>query len=254
MSEFLIFWIASVFGAAAILPYQFGLMKEKIEEDRRNNPNKKIPPNSVLMLINILQTSILLGVASYFGTKLAPKVDLHWWLLDNWLNGNDVPYFIPLVISIAIVLGFAASLFIVLLDMYFSKKMPKVEVNFPSRKQSLLASFYGGISEEVLTRLFVMTLIVYLASLLGLEDAAYWIGIVFAAVLFGVLHLPAAIQLFGKSGIVIFRTILLNAVPGIIFGVLYWYYGIEIAMIAHFTGDIGLHVVFGPFFRNRANR
>lgn len=251
MNEFFVFWVASVIGAAAILPYQFGMLKEKIEEDKRNNPGKKVPPTPILKLISLLQSVILLGIASFIGTKLAPKVDLHWWLVDNWLYGNEIPYSVPIVIIIAIIIGFAVSLFIILLDMVFAKKMPKLEIEMPTRKQSLLASLYGGISEEVLTRLFVMTLVVYVAAWIGLGDISYWLGILLAAILFGILHLPAVFQLYGKSGIVIFRTIFLNAVPGIIFGILYWYYGIEIAMIAHFTGDIGLHVIFGPYVRSK---
>lgn len=251
MTAFLIFWIAGVVGAVAIIPYQFQMMKVKMEEERRNNPDKKIPPTPVLMLANVFQTAILLGIGAYVGTRFAPKVDLHWYMVDYWLNGNEIPYSVPVMITVAFVVGLAASIFIIVVDLGFAKKMPKYNIEFPSRKQSLLASLYGGISEEILTRLFIMTLVVYLSSLLGLGVASYWIGILVASLLFGVLHLPAATQAIGKTNIVIVRTIILNAVPGIIFGYLYWQYGLEIAMIAHFAGDIGLHVLFGPMVRKK---
>lgn len=251
MTVFFIFWIAASIGAIAVIPYQFKMLKGKIEEDAQKNPTKKIPPTPVLMLISILQSVVLLGVSAFIGTWLAPKVDLHWWLVDNWLDGTSIPYSLSGTILLSVVAGAIVAFVIIGLDYVFMKKMPKVDIDEPSRFQAFIASFYGGISEEVLTRLFIMTAVVYVSDLLGLGNASYWIGILFAAFLFGVGHLPAAFGLFGKSKIVIIRTLLLNAIPGILFGFLYWKYGIEIAMIAHFTGDIFLHVILGPIYRKR---
>ena len=42
------------------------------------------------------------------------------------------------------------------------------------------------------------------------------------------------------------RTVLLNAVAGVVFGWLYWKRGLEMAMLAHFGGDLVLHVA-APF-------
>lgn len=44
------------------------------------------------------------------------------------------------------------------------------------------------------------------------------------------------------SPLVIVRTIILNAIPGIIFGWLYYKKGIEMAMVSHFSADQVLHV------------
>ena len=41
----------------------------------------------------------------------------------------------------------------------------------------------------------------------------------------------------------VLRTLLLNGIAGIAFGWLYWKRGIEMAMLAHFSADIVLHVV-----------
>lgn len=254
MNVFMIFWVASVIGAIAVMPYQFKMLEGKIEEDRIKNPDKKIPPKPVLMLISIFQSAILLGVASYIGTRFAPKVDLHWFLINNWLYGEKIPYSVPIMLLVAIIVGLLTSVLILVLDLAFLKKMPKIEINTPSRKQSLMASLYGGISEEVLLRLFVMSIIVYLSSKIGLNTGAYWMGIIIAALLFGLGHLPAAFQTIGKSKVVIVRTVLLNFFPGVIFGYLYWQYGIEMAMLAHFTADIGLHVIFGPYIRAKLDQ
>jgi membrane protease YdiL (CAAX protease family) len=99
--------------------------------------------------------------------------------------------------------------------------------------------------EELQLRLFLMTLLVWMFGAFGRrrpQAGGYWIAIVIAALLFGAGHLPAASTLWGLSEIVVFRTIVLNAIAGLAFGWLYWQRGIEMAMLGHFSADIVLHV------------
>jgi membrane protease YdiL (CAAX protease family) len=100
--------------------------------------------------------------------------------------------------------------------------------------------FYGGITEEVLMRWGVMTAMIWLPWRIwqkktGAPKRAYVVGaIVVAAVLFGVGHLPAAMAMGIKlTAPVIVYVVVGNALPGVLFGVLYWRNGIEAAMIAH---------------------
>ncbi|WAS99594.1 CPBP family glutamic-type intramembrane protease [Nannocystis poenicansa] len=64
-----------------------------------------------------------------------------------------------------------------------------------------------------------------------------------AAVLFGALHLPAAAQVWPLTHLVVARTLLLNALPGALFGAIYVRRGLEHAIVMHFAADIALHVV-----------
>ena len=64
-----------------------------------------------------------------------------------------------------------------------------------------------------------------------------------AALLFGAGHLPAAAQVWPLDAIVVARVLLLNALAGVVFGWLYWKRGLEVAMLAHFSADLVLHVV-----------
>jgi len=110
----------------------------------------------------------------------------------------------------------------------------------------LLASFYGGIVEELLLRLFLMTLLLWLVARLrgsAPPPAAFWAAIITAALLFGAAHLPAAAHIWGLDASVVARTLLLNGIGGLVFGWLYWKRGIEMAMLAHFATDVVLHVV-----------
>ena len=67
-----------------------------------------------------------------------------------------------------------------------------------------------------------------------------WTAIVISAVLFGVGHLPALAQAVALTPALIARTVLLNAIAGILFGWLYWQRSLETAMIAHASFHVPL--------------
>jgi membrane protease YdiL (CAAX protease family) len=119
----------------------------------------------------------------------------------------------------------------------------------PPAWQGFLASFYGGINEEIMLRLFLMTLIVWVFyKIKKTKDGkptkiSMWLAIILAAVIFGAGHLPALMSITTITPLLIIRTIALNALGGIIFGWLYWKKGLESAMISHFSADIVLHVI-----------
>jgi membrane protease YdiL (CAAX protease family) len=66
---------------------------------------------------------------------------------------------------------------------------------------------------------------------------------VVTAILFGIGHLPALKSLLGTiPPLMLVRTLLLNAPVGLACGWLFWTYGIETAIVAHFSTDIIYHV------------
>jgi membrane protease YdiL (CAAX protease family) len=120
----------------------------------------------------------------------------------------------------------------------------------PAAWQGFLASFYGGIAEEIQLRLFLMSLLVWLGHFVSRTgegkptSAVMWIAIIVAAVLFGLGHQPATAAVIPLTPLVVTRAIVLNGLGGVIFGWLYWKRGLEAAMISHFSTDIILHVLF----------
>ena len=119
----------------------------------------------------------------------------------------------------------------------------------PAAWKGFLASFYGGIVEEILLRLFLMSLLVWLGSFISKTPegkptiGVFWTANFLAAILFGVAHLPATATIVPLTALVITRAIVLNGLAGVAFGYLYWKRGLESAMIAHFSTDIVLHVL-----------
>jgi Type II CAAX prenyl endopeptidase Rce1-like len=130
-----------------------------------------------------------------------------------------------------------------------------------ARKTTLLenfaASFYGGINEEILIRLFGLSALAWLFSRVshtsaGLPtDTVFWIANVLMAILFGIGHLPVLKNLLGRMPpLMLVRSLLLNAPIGLLCGWLFWIYGIEAAIVAHFSADIVYHV-FGTVVLRR---
>jgi len=151
----------------------------------------------------------------------------------------------------SILWGVLSGVLIVVADFAFqglSVSLIQEEIHAPIWA-ALLASFYGGIAEEVLMRLFVMTLLVWLISKItktikGLPARwSVWVAIILASVLFGLGHLPFTSQLTDLTALVIVRAIVLNGIGGVVFGWLYWKKGLVSAMIAHFSADIVLHII-----------
>ena len=242
---FLILWMASIFGVIAILPYVFTLQGGIPE-------NSQIP---IYMLIvgQIIQNALIFAIAILVGLKLAKKVGLGLPILEGWLEGRKIKNDLKSILGISIGLGLLAGVLIVGLDYLFSLmgvtiNVAQASIN-PPVWQGFLASFYGGINEEIMLRLFLMTLLVWVFYKIkktkegNPTKLSIWLGIVLAAVIFGAGHLPALMSITTLTPLLIIRTIALNALGGIIFGWLYWKKGLESAMISHFSADIVLHVI-----------
>lgn len=117
---------------------------------------------------------------------------------------------------------------------------------------------YGGLTEEVMMRWGLMSLV---ASLLartssrwrrdpgaGLPSWVAWIAIVVAALLFAAGHLPALAQLAEPTPALVGRTLALNLAAGVLYGWLFWRRGLEAAMLGHactHAGLAGVRLVLG---------
>lgn len=114
---------------------------------------------------------------------------------------------------------------------------------------NLIASvLYGGVVEEVMLRLFAMSLISFVLWKLfyrtlpkqKIPVSVFAIANVIAALLFAAGHLPATFLTFQTvDAIVIIRCFLYNGGLGLVFGWLYRKYGIQYAMIGH----AGTHII-----------
>jgi membrane protease YdiL (CAAX protease family) len=229
IKAFFVLWLAGMAGAAAVIPYAFTLQREILQHAPMSAQS--------LALTSLAQNAVWLAIATFFGLRLLDSSD--YTLVPT------KPY-----VWLSILLGIGVAAAIVVAEagfVYFSSYAGFPDAKAPNWWQGLLASFYGGISEEILLRLFLMTLVAWVIGRISKRSAqspaVAWSAIVIAAVLFGVGHLPAVAQLGPISAILVVRTVSLNAVGGVAFGWLYWRRGLVSAMLAHFCADIVLLVI-----------
>lgn len=145
----------------------------------------------------------MLAVMVVVGLKLGRKLALGAPLLEGWLAGEvrtnqwraslraSLKEGLITGIGIGVVLLIAMLTLIPLLP-----NLPFVIVAKLAVWKRLLACFYGGLYEEILTRLFLVTLIAWLVNKAlrkpneRLSPAAFWISNLSVAILFGLGHLP----------------------------------------------------------------
>lgn len=251
---FFILWGAVVFGVIAIIPYTLELQSGILQ-------GMDLPISLPLLLtIQIMQNSILFGVLIALGFSFANRIGLGLPILEARLRGETVADKVRAILPVSIIVGAVASLLIIGLELAFfqpalvrelgdSADALNLQTGQPAAWKGFLASFYGGIVEEVLLRLFVMSLFAWIGSFINKTtegkptSAVFWIANILASVLFGLGHLPATAMIIPLTPLVITRAIVLNGLAGIGFGWLYWKRGLESAMIAHFSADIVLHVL-----------
>ena len=103
---------------------------------------------------------------------------------------------------------------------------------------------YGGVVEEVMLRLFMLSLLAWLGWKVFFRKAEKApAGVIVAAnvisaLLFAAGHLPATAMLFEITPLVLLRCFLFNGGLGLFFGWLYRRFGIQYAMIGHALAHI----------------
>jgi hypothetical protein len=248
---FFVLWIAGVAGVVLVLPYAF----TKIPADLLS----KAPSMYVLVPVEVLQGALFLGVMTMAGLFFANRTGLGAPILEAWLDGQNIGPKLRSILVPSVLIGVVGTLIIIGLEILVFEPAIRNQNpvtadaislwNEPAAWKGLLASFEGGMTEEIELRLFAMSLFAWLGHFLRRNadgtptSTVLWSANVIAAVLFGVGHLPLLSAMAPLTTIIIIRTIVLNGLLGIAFGYLYWKRGLESAMLSHFSADLLLHVV-----------
>jgi membrane protease YdiL (CAAX protease family) len=220
-------------------------------------------PLWLIITLQIGTQALMYGAVAIVGLFLASRSGLGAPILTGLLHGEPVGDRVRGMLLPSIALGVASGIIVIAADAVLfgpllAEEMNRLGIDIPASQlmppawQGFLASFYGGIVEEILLRLGLMTLIAWILKWFWHTPppnprpaaGAIWTANIIAAVLFGLGHLPATFALgLPPDLLVISRAIILNGVIGVTAGWLYWKHGIESAMVAHFSADIVLHVL-----------
>jgi hypothetical protein len=200
--------------------------------------------------------------AALGGIGLLLAAQIGWGLpfVEGWVTGKPIWHRLGPVAAWAAVAGVIVGALIIALDVGLFQPLlrasleaagtPPLQGTRPPPWQGLLAAFSAGISEEVIFRLFGVTLIAWLGSLVSRDaegrpsHVVFWIANAAVALLFGASHLPATRAIgLPLNALVVSRALALNGLGGVVFGWAYRRWGLESAMWAHFCADIVLHVL-----------
>ena len=106
--------------------------------------------------------------------------------------------------------------------------------------------FESSILEETTFRLFAMGVIAWLAARLFRNLRAAWlIALAGSALLFGLVHLPAWLSLTHPTVGLIASVLVLNGAGGLLFGWIFWRWGLPYAIVCHLFGDVVVQAL-GP--------
>ena len=241
-------------GLIGVLSLLFVTLPQLADQIIAVQPQLAELPLPLLFLILLLQPSILLLIATGVGCLTAPRLGLVSFVYEKMAYGTPVFTRLKPQLNLALVIGLIFAAVIMLLDVVFLPFMGEEFATALAQETNLFAQLgmgmlYGGITEELLLRWGFMSLLVWLGwRLLGRSNYApskgiVWGAIILSAVLFGIGHLPALAVMVPLTGIIIVRTIFLNALGGIVFGWLYWRHSLEAAMVAHAFAHVGFFII-----------
>ena len=223
----LFFTLVGLIGGFALGFYTLDLYPAKIREELLQQGMTEL----LLAVVTAMQSAGYGMVLGTIGIVLSKKAGL--WRETIRIGSH------PLLLAAAVSL--LGGLAMILPDiLYFGKHSQVIADSYLSKPSPvyILASItYGAVIEEVMLRLFAMSLIAWLLQKMFPKKAVSSYPLIIAnilcSLLFAAAHLPATFLTIGSSATVIFRCFLLNGGLGLLFGWLYRKHGLQYAMIAH---------------------
>ncbi len=188
----------------------------------------------MVKVMSAVSSAAYVCFAGFFGYLIAEKI----WLLHP-IRFEKTALLRVLVLS---AIGGA----ILSLDAWtFAKWVPALGETYPATGSFdftvwIASILYGGISEEILIRFFLMSLIalmvwkVFFKKEETVPAKALIAANFIAAFFFAAGHLPVTALIFGAlTPLLLIRCFMLNGAAGLLFGRFYRKYGIQYAIIAH---------------------
>ena len=205
---------------------------EILSGDTLSQLMEQLGGESGFIAVYMVQIAVYALVMGFFGHILATKLGL---MRSARLGWSSLKRTLPLAAVAGVLLS---------LDWWtFGAWIPGLReaTDLTLSVPVIIASvFYGGVVEEVMLRLFMMSLLAWLGWKLfcrRAEKAPTGVIIaanVISALLFAAGHLPATAELFGSvTPLLLLRCFLFNGGLGLFFGWLYRRHGIQYAMIGH---------------------
>jgi membrane protease YdiL (CAAX protease family) len=238
---------AGLLGVLAVMPMAI----EMVEGGAFGPAEIPAIPWPLIVALALVQNGILLSVVILIGMVLSERVGLRMDLIRAWTRGVPGPAPGSILLPGLVVGAVAGAVLVGIEAAFFLRHLPasmQALFEIPLWKRLLGGVVYGGITEELLMRLFLLSLVAWLLGRWWKTPAgapaagAFWAAILVVAVLFGLGHLPATSAVAPLTPLLVARALVLNGIAGVAFGYLYWKHGLEAAMAGHMGAHLVLQV------------
>jgi hypothetical protein len=240
---------AGALGIVSLVPTVSTLVTDQIAKV----PNPPALPLPLITALSLIQPTLLLAGAVAVGVALASRLGLRSHIAERAVTRTPLlPALrreLPLASAVGAGSGFAMAALDIALRSLTGVSLLTLGQQAVARltlSGTAMRLLYGGITEELLMRWGLMTLVAWLLwRTIGrgreqTRSAIMWAAIAIVAIIFGLGHLPVASMVTQLTPLLVAQVIVINALGGIAFGCLYWRRSLEAAMIAHAMA----HVVF----------
>ena len=203
-------------------------------------------PLWAVVLLSGLQTAVLLALAVMAGVWLAHRVGLRAPAAASWVAGTPIAPALRAQVMPGALGGMAGAAWQWALSLMAPAALQPSDPG--SAVPLVVKLLYGGITEELLVRWGVMTLVLW-AGWRVLQrgqgrpaNALVAAAVLSSAMLFALGHLPAAQAMAGELTAPVVAFVLVgNAVFGLVAGWLFARHGLEAAIIAHMLAHLLSH-------------
>lgn len=150
-SEFAVLFGVAIIGVACVMPYTLAITGDALKKAQE----RMHQPMWVLLVLQSVQSIVLMGLATGLGLLIAHHIGLGAPLLEGLLAGKNVGSQALEMLAPALILGIGSATILMILEIaVFWPRLPKAmreDVPIPSLGKRFLASFYGGIDEEIIS-------------------------------------------------------------------------------------------------------
>jgi hypothetical protein len=204
-------------------------------------------PRWQLMLGGAAITAVLYGMLGFIGLSLWRKLGFP----DIWDERvtNRQRFLIPAIV------GAILGVVLIVSDLIFSPINGIGRLIHPPFPTSFVASISAGIGEEMLFRLFFISLWTWLVGKLILRgrwlSTVYWVVTVLSALAFAAGHLPSLMIILGVNSpaqlepMLLLEILLLNGIISLLAAYYFKKYGFLAPVGIHFWTDIVWHTLWG---------
>ena len=206
-------------------------------------------PAPLLVAAGLLQSAFMITLAVWVGVALGPRIGLGAPAISAMLVNKPSARIWLAQLRQAVAAGGLSSLFIA--SAQRAAPAPLQEVVSGNRMPLMVRMLYGGLTEEVLMRWGLMTLLAWASWRIlqrGQErpkEIWFVVAAALSAAAFGLAHLPAVIGMgVETTAPVVLYITGVNFIPGLLFGLLFWRHGLEAACLAHMFSHLGLEMGF----------